>query len=63
MQMFAALSERIPIVVNNIGRYVAFGPVAYIRHAYREKINELDAINKFMVEQIGNFFLILDFSS
>jgi len=30
--MFVALSERIPQVVNNLEKYIAWGPVAYIRH-------------------------------
>lgn len=41
MQMFIALSERLPIVVNNIRKFVAFGPVAYCYNSYRGKYQNL----------------------
>lgn len=48
MQMFIALSEHIPAVRNNILKYIAMGPVAYIRNV---KFNRTEDIVKEVAEK------------
>ena len=35
-EMFAALSERKPVIVNNIIKYVAFGPCTYTQNGNKK---------------------------
>ena len=53
--MFGALSDRVPGVLNHIGKYFALGPVAFLKNA---KVKLLRFAAKGPLEQILNILNI-----
>lgn len=54
MVMFIALSERIPIVVNSIKKFVSLGPVAYCYQSYKGKFDNLYKLAP-ILDPLANF--------
>ena len=42
IQMHIALSQRNPVIENNLDKYFAFGPVAYVKNAHAHLVTLLD---------------------